>query len=1116
MHSTSKDSYPNRNLARTIRYIGLSFACLAFVLIVVSATSLHIARQVQARYQNQLANEYYKLELVNRLFDNKEQSQILVRADLYTPDPAKSDSLRETYTLRFAQNTQVLIQLDTILKDESQRKIIRELTQEWTASRWLVRSLQHMQDNGDMEGALGYLRTDVAPFYMRYQALVIKLNDLLTLGVKQETGDAIQMVSEAVTDYAFLLLLAFFSVILAAYLLRRVFKQLHRENKTLSAEICERQALQKTLLKKQEDYRNLFDGNPIPSLVYDQNSLRILDANAAALKEYGYSREEFLAMTVADIRPEEELQQFLNKLEALDKSSDASTKGYKHQRKDGSTFSVELRSHALPVSGEVFPRLVVAVNMQNQEEALERLSTNEKLLREVSSSMPGAVYQYQMEVDGNFSFPYISEGITALCSVTPEEVYKDPLQLYKYLDSSDYLEVIRTTLESYHNLTPWEQEIRVWRPELKKYTWVRGHSLPTRKPNGAVLWNGTFIDITNQKEAQERLHYNEANLRALLDSSLQAIFLLDEHLKVIDFNKEAAADVKRYLLTEVQTGRSMLDYVAPAQVPELQANHARAMQGESIVYEQGQGNFWHELAFQPVVSPDQSILGVALSIRNISAQKKSFETIKRNELQLARAQQLARLGSWEFSVRYDELTWSSGTYDLFGVAKDGFSPTMHNMLQRIHPEDRKQVKARRLEAINSKQHLNLEYRILLPNNQIANVQEVAETVSDETGAVISLYGTVQDITDRKKAEQEITEAKNLLQKTIENIPEIIFAAKPDLSIIYISPQCEQITGYPETEFIGESNYWMQAVHSTENLPLVQRVLPELLAGKAQEYEMRLTDSVGRIRWLLLRMSPETGLSEGVTQIYGSASDMTAYKEAETRQQELSKQLMKQNLNLQQFAYIVSHNLRAPIANILGLTSIYNRDDANAPINKKVVDNLVKSTNLLDSTIRDLNDILTIRSEVEAEYEHVEFNCLMQDVLDMLKLNVKHCELELSYDFSAAPSVNTVRSYAKSILQNLLSNAIKYKFPDRKPIINVYTLKVNNYICLRVEDNGLGIDLEKQKNNIFGLYKRFHKGIEGKGIGLHLVKTQVEMLGGKVTVDSIPQKGTTFSVYFKMS
>lgn len=1114
MHPYKTDKIRNSTSERNIRYIGFSFAGLAFVLILVCANSLRMARQVQKKYDYEVLQAINQLKLVNTLHHNEDLVHNLLLSHIDTKDPNRKSTLRKDIKQGHDENTVAIQQLAGLLRSNSRRELLQHIIQERIAYYTLADSLMLLSDQNRTAEAKALSEAYLEPGYQRHELFLNNLSKQVQARADSRVNTAVSGISSAIDRHTMLLLLAMTAAVGAVFIIRKAFKRMREENISLSAEIQERNNLEQELLEQRREYRMFFNRNPIPMWVYDQGTLRFLEVNRAAEQEYGYTEEEFLQMTLFDIRPEEEREKLLESIQSVNREDDAHSDGFVHKRKNGSLFRVEVRSHSLPRKKDKHPRLVVAVNVQEREQALEQLRKNEKLLREVSSSVPGAVFQYQMERDGSFCFPYISEGVQELCAVTPEEVYRDPLLLYKNLHPTDLVEVQRSTVETYQNLTPWEQELRVWQPEQKKYLWLRGHSLPSSKGNGTVLWNGTFIDITKQKEAQAELMRNEAKLKALLDSSLQAIFLLDENLNVLSFNKEAATDVNRYLLKELKAGQSMIDFVTHSQVPAIIANHARAMQGETVMYETGQGDYWHEITYQPVISPEQSILGVALNIRNISEQKKNFETIKRNELQLARAQQLAKLGSWEYNVKQDAMKWSAGTYAIYGLQKGKFVPSLHNMLARVHPEDRRRVQQVYSNAIESKGMLNVEHRIMLPDGTVANVTEVAEVICDESGEVIKLNGTVQDITERKKAEQEITEAKNLLQTTIENIPEVIFTANPDLTIIYISPQCEQITGYPEEAFLGDAATWLQSIHSDDKKPMMLEVLPEVLAGRPQEYEMRLLDSEGRLRWLLLRMSPGLDSAGNVTRIYGSASDMTAYKEAEARQQELSQQLLKQNQNLQQFAYIVSHNLRAPIANMLGLTSIYNKNEIGSPINKKVIDNLIKSAQLLDATIRDLNDLLTIRSQIGNVYEQVYFDCLLQDVLALLKLESNTCEAAITHDFSNAPAVRIVRSYAQSILLNLLSNAVKYKSPDRKLAISITTFRLNNYICLRVQDNGLGIDLEKQQENIFGLYKRFHKGIEGKGIGLHLVKTQVEMLEGKVEVESEPQKGTAFNVYFK--
>ena len=1112
MHFKEISQNNSSTYERTIRFIGLAFAGLAFVLVAVCTISFIAARQVKQNYSLVVQGALTKLELVNKLHNNENEVQNLLVTYISSEDAQLKSEIRREIQEVHQKNTAVIHQLNSLLQNPERQELLNNILRERKTYFILADSLLSLSDE-DREKARTYAQTHLRPVHQRHQQYLLSLSKEIQEAADIRANKAVSTINSTVDRYTLLLLIALASAIGAAFLIILVFKKLKKENEYLNAEIRERTKLEHDLNEQKREYKMLFNRNPIPMWIYDRETYRILDSNKAAEQEYGYSEAEFLQMTVLDLRPEEEIEKFIHHKKAKETNEGSSTTSI-HKRKDGSLFKAEVRSHSLPSKDGLQPRLVVAVNVQEQEQTLEKLRRNEEQLREVSSSVPGAVFQYQMEQNGNFCFPYISEGIVNLCGVTPEEVYQNPLLLYKNLHPDDLSGVKRTKVLSYKNLTPWEYELRVWQPENKKYIWVRGHSLPSDRGKGTVVWNGTFIDITKQKETQEQLKRNEANLRALLDSSSQAVFLLDEDLKVLSFNKEAAADVKKYLLKKLEPGQSMLEYISSSKVDSTIANHERAMKGEKVIFEAGHGEFWHEITYQPVTCEEDHILAVALTIRDISDNKLSLETIKRNELQLARAQQLAKLGSWEYHVKQGMLTWSDGTFAVYKKQKEAFAPSLHNMLALIHPEDREKVKANYQRAIATKSLLNFEHRIILPDGKVANVMEVAEVTCDEDGEVIKLSGTVQDITERKMAEQEVTEAKNLLQTTIENIPEIIFTVDTDLNIIYISPQCKQITGYSEEAFLGEPEHWLKVIYHDDKKPLMQKVLPKILAGKPQEYEMRLVDSSGKLRWLLLRMSPGLDHEGKVMRLYGSASDMTAYKEAEAKQQELSEQLIQQNQNLQQFAYIVSHNLRGPIANMLGLTSIYDRKKIDSPINQKVIDNMVKSAQLLDATIRDLNDILTIRSQISSMKEDIAFQCLLQNVRESLNAEISACGASIIADFKDAPKLCAIRSYALSILLNLVSNAIKYRFPGRKLLISINTFRVNNYICLRVQDNGSGIDLEKQQDKIFGLYKRFHHGVEGKGLGLHLVKTQVELLGGKVEVQSTLHEGSTFDVYFK--
>jgi signal transduction histidine kinase len=232
--------------------------------------------------------------------------------------------------------------------------------------------------------------------------------------------------------------------------------------------------------------------------------------------------------------------------------------------------------------------------------------------------------------------------------------------------------------------------------------------------------------------------------------------------------------------------------------------------------------------------------------------------------------------------------------------------------------------------------------------------------------------------------------------------------------------------------------------------------------------------------------------------------------------EKTKELVEHNQQLEQFAFIAAHNLRAPVARILGLGQVLNLQTDNREEEKMIIDRLVSTTVELDKVIKDLNVILEIKSNQSHYLTTVNFNDELAIIKSNLANEIAETNAEILACFDDAPAIVTVKAYTDSILLNLISNALKYRYPNRKPVIQVKTYLTDDYICLSVSDNGLGIDMEHHKNNLFNLYKRFHFHVTGKGLGLYLTKTQVMALGGKIEVESTLNVGTTFKVYLKNS
>ena len=230
--------------------------------------------------------------------------------------------------------------------------------------------------------------------------------------------------------------------------------------------------------------------------------------------------------------------------------------------------------------------------------------------------------------------------------------------------------------------------------------------------------------------------------------------------------------------------------------------------------------------------------------------------------------------------------------------------------------------------------------------------------------------------------------------------------------------------------------------------------------------------------------------------------------------ERTQKLVEYNQQLEQFAFITAHNLRAPVARILGLGQVLDMSKDNLEEERLIVSKLIATTVELDKVVKDVSTILEIRKSNTPIIKKIDLSEALSIIKANLESEITETNTEIKEDFTKANVIYTAKPYLDSILINLIHNAIKYRDLSRKPSIHIKTEVEDGYVCLLISDNGLGIDLAQHQNNIFNLYKRFHSHVEGKGMGLYLVKTQVTALGGKIEVESEVNVGTTFKVFLR--
>ncbi len=245
------------------------------------------------------------------------------------------------------------------------------------------------------------------------------------------------------------------------------------------------------------------------------------------------------------------------------------------------------------------------------------------------------------------------------------------------------------------------------------------------------------------------------------------------------------------------------------------------------------------------------------------------------------------------------------------------------------------------------------------------------------------------------------------------------------------------------------------------------------------------------------------------------SNQQLYAEVERQTVDLrnaNTELIEHNNRLKQFSYIVSHNLRSPVARLLGLSSLLKSTDEQE--RSKILGLMSTSTQELDQIIRDINLILEIDKLNTQALNRLDVHDYLSRAIDLIRPDLEVTGSEIDIQLNGIPQVPFLGPYMESILYNLISNAIKYRDPERKLRIMIRGFEEQGFVKLEISDNGLGIDLQRFKQDLFKLYKRFHTHVEGKGLGLYLVKSQLQALGGKLEVKSKVGEGTTFFVFFK--
>ena len=511
-----------------------------------------------------------------------------------------------------------------------------------------------------------------------------------------------------------------------------------------------------------------------------------------------------------------------------------------------------------------------------------------------------------------------------------------------------------------------------------------------------------------------------------------------------------------------------------------------------------------------------AVLSAIHKYRIEEERKKYFDEIIANEALLKEAARLASFGSWEIDLEKNITRWSDEQYNIFGYQPGEIEPSLDNYLKMVHNDDRTLVKKIIDYSIKHHDEQKYSFRIVCKDGSLKHIHAKMAVKLNTDGAIVRINGFTRDVSETVYATESLQKSEASMRAIFNNTETGYILLDTQFNIVSFN----QLANKMSIELLGKKlidganslYYFKEDIRER-----FKKYLLKVLLGENISYEMKDWLTSGIDKWHNINYHPVWNNDKKVMGIIIAITEITERKISELQEKKITSELLQRNQDLEQFAYIISHNLRSPVANIIGIADALTEGNLDDDDKQIFMQGLSISIKKLDNIIIDLNDILQVKNAVIGNREKICFSKIVDDIKFNISNHLDNDGVMIKTDFSDIDEVSTIKSYMHSIFYNLISNSIKYRQTELVPEINIESKKYGDKVELIFKDNSIGMDLETKNIDVFGLYKRYHpEHAEGKGMGLFMVKTQVETLGGKISVHSKVNKGTEFRIEFDKS
>ncbi len=758
-------------------------------------------------------------------------------------------------------------------------------------------------------------------------------------------------------------------------------------------------------------------------------------------------------------------------------------------------------------------RKLVQLKNEELEKSKQDLIESKNFFNKLAENLPGVSYQFKLSKKGEVMYTYISGAVKSIYEVTPEQVYVDGYILYNMISEDTISQFDSDLKESFNKITYFTNEHKITTPSgIKKHILILAK--PEKQPDGSVVWYGYNKDITDRKLEEEKLLASEEKFRFISENTSDGIVVLDN--KLITYLSKSYIKMFGYSEEEYykRTKEEILNLIHPDDKPNLLKTFDDSVfkKKENLVYEyrylHKNGNYvWREDTFSFFYDENGKKIKEIIVARDITEQKKNRIEFEQLNSMLEQTSFLAKVGGWEVNMTTKEVIWTDLIYEMYELDKNDFKPNIYSIL-RYFKKGPSRIKITEFfnQAVTDGKEYDKELELITAKGNHKWVRAIGKSLF-ENGECIKVFGTLQDITIQKEKDEKIKELALVASKTSD----AVILTDSNAKILWVNSAFEKMTEYTVQEVIGKEQKDLLAGPKTD-WDSVHEMMEATKVFEATNATLLNYTKSGKPIWFDISVTPVFDENGICTNFIDVKKDVTERMEKQKQLQALTDVTADQNKRLLNFTYIVSHNIRSHSANLTGLINLI--DNTNNEEEKLALFKMLKtSTEKLEETIQNLNEIISIQNNLNQAKVKLNLKKEIERTFLVVQDVILESQVTIENNVSDLIDLEVIPAYLDSILLNLVTNAIKYRSPHRLPVIEISTQTDGDFLVLLVKDNGLGLDLKKFKDKLFGMYKTFHNNPNSRGIGLFITKNQIEAMNGKIDVESEVNVGTTFKIYF---